>query len=176
MSRGKLIAIGILSVVLLAVIVVQFGGDKRRVVSKSSPRFNAGRRKSSAEQTAAPVASPARSAIEWPALSIAQVISHNPFALPDTLRPEGGAWANGENSETTAIDMPPNILEMRRRRVELLASLRRQGVDMILMTPQGRVARVGDLSLRVGDVVEGLKVQQINSTGIVFVEEPGAEE
>ncbi len=57
---------------------------------------------------------------------------------------------------------------MKRRQVEFMTNLQAKGVDMILRSPRGSVARIGDLSLRVGDVHEGLRVEEIGHNGIVF--------
>ncbi len=103
------------------------------------------------------------------------MIASNPFALPEILRPlredsgtlSPGLGAGEAEATVTAIE-EAEVREMRRRQAEFMASLRAQGVDMILRSPRGSVARIGELSLRVGDIHEGLIVDEIGENGVVF--------
>ncbi len=178
LTPGKAVLIGVLSVVFLCVIVSQFGGKKKSTAAVS-PRS---RRSASRSQPATESAQPAavapvskRSEMPWPTFQVEQVVASNPFALPAELIEDGqdestltAGPPTGEDAVSVAAVESAQIREMRRRRVDFLASLRATGVDMILRSPRGSVARVGDMSLRVGEVYEGLKVEAISQDGIVF--------
>ena len=175
-SPAKLGLIIVLSVVLLVMIVVQFGGrwahnatakHKQRAEEVTEDAVAVADNRQPVEST------PDNEPSDWPTFRISQVMGHNPFALPEALRPAADPDQQAGQIEAVVTSLlDPFQTKMRRRRDEFVASLQEQGVDMILMTPQGRVARVGELTLRVGDVVEGLRVQEINRNGVVFVEQP----
>ncbi|MBC8356455.1 MAG: hypothetical protein H8E66_31125 [Planctomycetes bacterium] len=174
LTPGKGIAIGILSVVLLVVIVTQFGEKKKRSAVKPRARKSANESKGSQSPTP-PVASSKRSENPWPVFEVAEVVASNPFLLPDVLRPKREdtetltpSPEEGESEATVAAVESAEVRELRRRQAEFMASLRSKGVDMILRSSRGSVARVGDVSLRIGDVFEGLRVEEIGQDGIVF--------
>lgn len=175
LSPAKLGLIIVLSLVLLAVIGSQmFGGNKpARSAAQRRPRHteNASVDSAPPAQTASP-APASGSEPAWPLFTVQQAAAYNPFALPQSLQPPLPSPATALESVEPATSLrAPDVREMRRRQAELMATFREQGVDMILTTPEGVVARIGQHSLRVGDVVEGLRVSEINAGGIVFVEE-----
>jgi len=177
LTPGKAIMIGVLTVVLLIVIVTQFGGKKkivavetrsRRTVSESSESTSSGATTGASIPTK-------RSEKPWPTFDVAAVVASNPFMLPEVLLGGGEATKNltatsetGETAESLAALESAKVREMRRRQAEFMTSLRAKGVDMILRSPRGSVARIGDLSLRVGDIHEGLRVEEIGQNGVVF--------
>jgi len=173
LTPGKTIMIGVLAVVLLVVIVTQFGGKKkvvavetrsRRTVSESSEATSSG----SATSALVP---PKRSEKPWPTFDVAAVVASNPFMLPEVLFGDGEATVaseGGASEESLAASEAVRVQEMHRRQAQFMTSLRTKGVDMILRSPRGSIARVGDLSLRVGDVHEGLRVEEIGQNGVIF--------
>ena len=177
LTPGKTILIGVLAVVLLVVIITQFGGKKkivavetrsRRAVSESSESTSSG----STTDESIPSK---KSEKPWPTFDVAAVVASNPFMLPEVLFDDGEAAKNltattelGETAESLAARESAKAREMRRRQVQFMTSLRAKGVDMILRSPRGNVARIGDLSLRVGDVHEGLRVEEIGHNGVIF--------
>lgn len=177
LSPGKAIVIGILAVVLVFVIVAQFGGKQQRVATPPTARPSARQRSESTTTSTQPAPAPALNRPEsvWPTFDVAEIVASNPFVLPEALRPRREAVTNltsssepGEAEESVAAVEPAEAREMRRRQAEFMASLRAKGVDMILRSPRGSVARVGGLSLRVGDVHEGLRVEAIDQDRVVF--------
>lgn len=182
LTPGKTILIGILSVVLLLVVVMQFGGRKRRGAAPPVARQAASKRAESTRSPAQAAAAtePQRSATQrsenpWPTFNVAEVVASNPFMLPEVLQPRRQTAqtltpspAAGETEVIVPAIEVARVREMRRRQAEFMAGLREQGVDMILRSPRGSVARIGAMSLRVGDVHEGLRVVEIGTNGVVF--------
>lgn len=174
-TPGKAVAIGILSVVLLVVIVSQFGGKEKSAALRPRPRRSASERPDPRTEPVTPTAGNKQPQQPWPTFEIAEVVASNPFALPEALRPRREATKTltarsetGEATENAVAIEAAEVRELRRRQAEFIASLRVVGVDMIISSPRGSVARIGDLSLRVGDVHEGLRVAEIGRDGIVF--------
>jgi hypothetical protein len=172
---GKTIAIGVLAVALLIAIACQFG---RRKEPKAQPDAEQTASKNLAAPTSSATAAPAatpRAENPWPTFNVAEVVASNPFMLPEVLRPRREATQTltpsaepGEAEEDIAAIESAGVRELRRRQAEFMASLRATGVDMILRSRRGSVARIGELSLRVGDVHEGLRVEAIGQNGVVF--------
>jgi len=94
-----------------------------------------------------------------------------PDAILERRQTAGILTASSQGGEAeldvTAIEAA-EIQELRSRQAQFMASLRAKGVDMIIRSPRGSVARIGDLSLRVGDVHEGLRVEEIGQRGVLF--------
>ncbi|HUG71561.1 MAG TPA: hypothetical protein VMM76_27705 [Pirellulaceae bacterium] len=175
LTTGKCISIGILAVVLLVVIAANFGGRKESVGAASHVRRAARENPESTGLATSNAPGTERSEKPWPTFDVAAVIASNPFALPEVLRPGSQAMTTltansqtGEAESNIAAVESADVREMRRRQSEFMASLRAKGVDMILESSRGSVARIGDLSLRVGDVHEGLRVEKIGKSGVVF--------
>ena len=177
----KAVAIGVLSVALLVVIVMQFGDKNKRVARQprgSRTRSTQETSSTPAEQTSS-VSTPTRAAGSWPEFNISNVVASNPFKLPAMLAPKVEAATTLTATQEAAV-AELNVAaaeeaedhELRLRQAEFMASLRSKGVDMILRSPRGSVARIGDLSLRVGDVHEGLRVAEISDGGVVFAPSP----
>ncbi len=175
-APGKMIAIGILSVMLLLAIVAQFGRRKKDVAEPAAPQTAAeNSADETSSETAAPVVATPREETTWPTFNLAKVVASNPFTLPEALRPAREAVTTltpnsepWEDKASIAASESDGVREMRRRQAEFMTSLRSKGVDMILRSPRGSVARIGELSLRVGDVHEGLRVEAIGTNGVVF--------
>ena len=178
LTLGKAVLIGGLSVVLLGVIVAQFSGKKHDATLQSPSRL------SPEEQSTAPTSSSVatasasnenRAETPWPTFNVTEVVSSNPFMLPEVLVPRRetaqdltSSSALGKAEATVRAFESAELREMRRQQAEFIAGLRAKGVDMILRSPRGSVARVGELSLRVGDIYEGLRVEEIGENGVVF--------
>ena len=56
------------------------------------------------------------------------------------------------------------------QRTELLHNLRKRGVDIVLISDETRAVMVGSRTLRVGDVLDGFIIAEINNDGIVLAE------
>ena len=60
--------------------------------------------------------------------------------------------------------------EAARLREELLAELRGDGVNLVVISEDGQVAKIGEKRIRVGDIIRGFRVVQIAADGIELVE------
>jgi hypothetical protein len=138
---------------------------------------------------------------KWPQISAAEASEFDPFAFPLALSKSSSQSAHSrsalqslqvESSEHSANSnltehvggkSPPSggagLAESRpealKRRLEeqqaVAAELQRRGVGLVFQTSQGSVARLGDLEVRVGDVLNGLRVVEINADGIRLIPE-----
>ena len=174
LTPGKLGAIILLSIVLLVVIIVQFSGNDSTPIVAKKKRAATGSTDVISAKPDSEEEQDEHQAQRWPEIPRAEVLLHDPFGLPTFLDPnaqsqvEGGA-AGGAGSEAGQVSD-------QQRRTELLASLRSSGVDMVLMGSHGKVAHIGDLKVREGDLLEGLRVVEIHSRGIVLKRELPPEE
>jgi hypothetical protein len=166
LTPGKLGLIIVLAIVFLVVIVIQFGGpDKSTGVAARKSKADAPAESASSREQTTSAEQPSNL---WPAYEVDDLLNHNPFSLPQELQPPEAP----EIAETREdVPVESRIRGLRRRQADLMASLREQGVDMVLVTPHGRVARVGPTTFREGDLVEGLVVKEISAAGIIFVQE-----
>lgn len=136
---------------------------------------------------------------KWAPMSLADATAFDPFAFPIALSKGKTAASNSEpllqplqleSAAQTATAHPPESSASKsnpsegdgradsrtpeaKRRLEeqraIAAELQRRGVGVILRTSTGSIARIGDLELRVGDVVNGLRVAEIGPQGVRFV-------
>jgi hypothetical protein len=172
LTPSKLILIVVLFAILLIVIAVQF--------SNSSPRglaVDKTRSPTPAADSLAPGPATQRIPVKpvalWPQITRAEALLHDPFQLPQLLRSEVGRGQRDDQEEDTGSFAAE--LSRHRRQLARIASFRSRGVDMVLVTAQGRVARLGELSVREGDLVEGFRVVKIHSRGIVLAADAGEE-
>jgi hypothetical protein len=89
---------------------------------------------------------------------VPKVMTH-PVALATTLPP-----IEQEKQQTAALSVE--------KRRESLAKVLSQRVSLIVETPRGPAARLGSKLVRVGDNIEGFKVEQITKDGIDLSREP----
>ena len=135
---------------------------------------------------------------KWPQISVVEASRFDPFAFPEwmasrsanprtSLQPlqigSSGQSTNPDSTELSGGKTSPSSngllaesrpQEMKRRLEEqqaVAAELQRRGVGIVYQTSQGSVARLGDLEVRVGDVLNGLRVVEINADGIRLVSE-----
>ena len=178
----KLGLIVVLSVVLLAVLGYQLVGPKpsppalrdalerRRTAKEGSPVEARGVAPN--RPVVAPVNPQARPK-RWETVSLSDALLWDPFALPPALRLALRKGQPAESAAAPEVDQREQNrrLELQRRREATLAALREKGVGMILATRDGSVATVGSRQVKVGDVLDGLRVVEIGPSGIVLVEE-----
>jgi hypothetical protein len=170
----KMAIIGLLAVVLLAIVLVQFTGSKpgldlTKIRGAKGTPSPAGEGPANRSGGPAPAAAPAGKPAKWQGIPRSEVVLHDPFALPAKLRPGSIAGENAKDGGTSRGGESAD--ELQRRRDALFATLREKGVGMILSTPQGPTATIGTLQLRVGDIIEGLRVAKIGPQGVEFVED-----
>ncbi len=132
-------------------------GVDRPAVSAAPPR--------TAEPTASPVQAPlALPAIagekeakrqSLPQISAEEAGAYDPFA-PPSWSPAAVSLLAGDAAG--AID----------NTAERFQAIRSRGVAMILVSPDGNAAQLGDRTLRVGDSIDGFEVVDITAEGVVF--------
>jgi hypothetical protein len=185
----KLILVGVLSVVLIGVVYLQFGS------SPPTPAVAAGsaaRRPVAAAQSSAPQAAivPSASAVKkeqatpadasvikadissnWQAANLASVVKYDPFALPASFpqRPKPG------DEEKTAQETvkTEDAKAVEAARVEAIKAvqaqfveLQHQGVRIVMLRQDKYVALVGERTIHVGDEIDGFTVIAIDASGI----------
>lgn len=152
-TPGKLALIGVLSLVLVGVIVMQLPeGDPTQVAAHaaSSPAPSGAKTKQQVSTpTNATIANKETKELQpWPQADLSELLSRDPFALP--------TWAVQEK-EAAAKQQPSELVE-----------LQKQGASIVMITKDGKSATIGDQKVRIGDVLEGYRVTDITSQGIVL--------
>lgn len=177
-SPLKLVLAAVLAVVFVVVVAVQFGGlsggdevgttgSDRREDRQRPPR----RAVIDANVPASPQPAEAdRPAPQWPVLRLADVLEHDPFAVPAAflgLQRADEASPREPHTETAA-----RREELMRRQAEqkrILDALRQEGVKAIVGSPRhGHAAIVGSQTVRVGDLLSGFRVSAVEPDGVVL--------
>lgn len=185
-TPGKLVIIGVLSVVLVGVLYFQLSGDDSPpIVKRRSPRT---------ESTSTPTESSPENQnrtqttnrAKWPEIPRAEVAEFNPFAIPEALSPPAhepeadphslqvaGTSQSSPSSESIQpdsnseeparkIDEPDararaQARKSRKKKMQATAqALQQQGVGLVMTTSAGAVAKIGEQEVRVGDVINGV--------------------
>jgi len=190
LTRGKAILIGILGIVLVVILYMQFG--RRELTSSGGhtayrpPRRYGG--------TAAAVAvKPANTAVaitskeeaiavqpidesHWKAPVLANVIAYDPFRLPDMFPHPVRSLAGSKTSSKADLAAAAKA-EIEKRRAEALGKLhtkmkelKRRGVTLILGEGDQYTAMIDDRMLHVGDKIDGFTVIAIDDENGVVIE------
>jgi hypothetical protein len=190
LTRGKAVLIGVLSIVLMVVLYVQYGkyagGSDDAEVVATRP---SGQKLSSTETTAPAVPSDEAQAdtqaallefdqSKWKPPELSKVIAYDPFALPAGFpRPQATGALNLVEGET---DLTAE--EKSKRLADALAALRMQldelkerGVHVIVGQKDQYVAMIGDRQIHVGDEINGFTVTKIDPKEGVRVERKSVE-
>lgn len=182
----KLTLIGVLAVVLVGVLYVQYGrsdSEAAPVVRKTSAAR--GPRTARTTRKTVPKPSPAERPDKliyptddgpWSAPGVVPnletVVQYDPFALPATFpQPESAVvGAKPSEDDTAAVndeELNKERLAGRLEQIQVdLEQLRQQGVQVILTEGDEFVAMIGDQTIRVGDVIGGFKVVAIDLSGV----------
>jgi hypothetical protein len=170
----QLVVIGVLGVILVAVLIGQFGGASgtpgdagaKDGSEPPAPKINqsADRKPRTDSATGSPEATAAKPAAPaWPKLTAEAAAQHDPFALPEPLARQ---ITEGQRAPS---DRKPNASPPRREAsAEKVAALRSKGTNVIVRGERGAAAMIGNRVVRVGDVVEGYRVVSIDLQGIVL--------
>jgi hypothetical protein len=177
-SRGKLILIAVLAVILVLVVAVQFGGKsgaKETTESESADEASApepAAQPSAADDEAAPKR-PQTVEISrpWPEWKLADVLEHDPFATPELLgRRDNRSDRNADlEREAEAAARREAIAQRRAEQDRLAEQLQKEGVRALVGSSRnGRAAIVGSKTVRVGDVLGEFQVIAIEPDGVVL--------
>jgi hypothetical protein len=190
LTRGKTILIGVLAVVFLIVLYVQFGGSSEKSTA-AAPTYRPPR-PAVAVQSATPETKPVTPAVakattsaptgkqkdttnvsiisetHWKAPPVATIIAYDPFALPPSFpQPPkvatGGKSADGKDLiAAAAADDAKRAADAAEQLHLQLQQLIEQGVHAVFSEGNQYVAVVGDRVLRVGDEIDGFTVTAID--------------
>jgi hypothetical protein len=182
----KLVLIGVLSLVLVGVLYLQFGGSKKPK-SAAKPRQSAAEKSSAkksselAKEKGAPIRSDRKlvgSLSQWKSPELAAVVVYDPFALPAAF-PRPAATVSTEVVAAKNASSPAELAKQRKAAEDLqqkmqaqLESLKHQGVHVIIKGRDEYVAVIGDQEIRVGDEINGFKVLAIDSNSVRVAWEP----
>ncbi len=168
-TPGKLVLIGVLAVVFIVVLIVQFGGD-----SSADPPAAVGpetapppQRQNPAIAQRRPTTKPDEAPTPWPVLECDEVIGYDPFSPPATLV--------DETSSSQDIAHESSDSKRKAQQEQTLKVLQSEGVKAVYGGgPQGMIAVVGSETVRIGDVLGGFRVVAIGPNGISLkpVEQP----
>ena len=186
LTRGKAILIGVLAIVLLGVLYIQYGrsgGDEafEPVVSTATSVTPASRPARSLSTNAA--TSHAESdgdtqagllefdQAKWKSPKLSAVIAYDPFALPSGFPqpPEIGAdprLASAEIDAPTAAEEAQELADALEELQTQLEDLKQRGVHVIVSQNDQYVAMIGDRTLHVGDEIHGFTVTEIDPDGV----------
>lgn len=182
----KLAVIGVLAVVLVGVLYMQFGGSLGRAtvdqdVSARAPRGpgqGASARHGEAEDMTTESGAKQEwllASVErrpWKAPALGDVVRYDPFALPAAFPQPAATGVVGIGMAEAGVESADaNSEELRRAEAiaavqAKLQELQQRGVRVII---QGRrqAAVIGDRTVHVGDDVDGFTVKAIKSDGVV---------
>lgn len=173
-TPGKLALVAVLAVVLVGVLTVQVQNmatpvatAERRAAPRQRPAAGPPKSQAAARAKADAAAMPFDEATApWPDLSLEEVIAHDPFAVPAWIKPP---------PETPDLVETPDQKQQRQfaqqqqqEKAAALAKLRQQGTRIVVLTDGDKVARIGEHSVRIGDTIEGFRITDITTAGVVL--------
>lgn len=173
-TRGKAILIGVLAVILGMVLVSQTltpgTAEKGPATRGRKPRAAMGRaaksaptRNDSTVNRRPSNALPGGTA-DWPIRNAVLVSAHDPFLKP--------AWADETAPPPRAVvsqsTLDANVAEKKR---EVLDSLRRRGVQLVMSDGNQKIAIIDGRPFRVGDELDGFRISDISDQGVTLFEQ-----
>ncbi len=175
-SRLKLAVIAILCVLLLAVLYVQFGGTKQSTqTSEKQPAADdsaEGRQRT--RRTPRPIAvaneSPSAARSTWPALTLSEILQHNPFDLPHSLTEDLSSSVD-EAADEAEEELNRQQEEARQRLAKqqaFLGKFQNSGMTVYFEDTHGSAAIIGSRRVRPGDIIEGFLVVEVLPDGVIL--------
>jgi hypothetical protein len=190
LTRGKTILVGILSVVLVVILYVQFGksGEKSgaepagyrppRAIVAIQPATSSAANTVTLAAAKGPTtndnndaAAPIIDATRWKSPQVSSVMAYDPFALPAAFpQPtlSGGNKAKDGQAllaEAAAAEAKRLADEVEKLHMEL-EELRQRGVHVIVREGDQYAAVIGDRMLHVGDKINEFTVMAIDLDGV----------
>lgn len=170
-AKGALVA-GLL--LLLAVIwgpqILSFDGGASAPSSKitaqstgkASRRSPSGTsaKKGTALSTVTPAVSSSKR--EIPVIGASEAGAYDPFRVPSWSPAAAMIAQRSTGQENDSSFLTEEELEQR------ASSLRQAGVAMVLVSSTGRIAKIGDQTVQVGDEIDGFRVMKITAEGVVL--------
>lgn len=163
-TRGKLALVGILAVMLVTVMWHNFAGSEPPANAKNTrPTTPQREAKAAVKPSASLKPAPtkpeqvAKTPRVWPKHSLEKVARHDPLTKP--------MWyLVAQAAETGSPDASLA------RSAQVLEELKKESTKIVVISGGERIATIGELSLRVGDTIEGFQVTEITTDGIVLTE------
>lgn len=159
--------IAVLAVALVTVIVLQLPESKpaarQSEPNKERPRQGIAQSNNTPKSPANSTVDPSRGMVvkSWPRISLETVLQKDPFARPE--------WARVTTRIAPQdVSTSNDTSEARRAQFAMLKTLKQQGVSMVILDGDQRVAKLGTHEIRVGDEIGGFRVAEINMDGIVL--------
>lgn len=188
LTRGKLILVAVLAVILMGVLYKQFGGSAStglqthsasdslpesyerpatRVAGNSKPTRPAAK---AAEVATTPVRLNSVDQPAWKTPALERVIQYDPFALPAAFpKPErlaGGTGASPDGSIDAAGADAARLADAVTKLQTELEQLKQRGVHVIVRERDEYVALIGDRTIHVGEEINGFTVTAIRPDGV----------
>ncbi len=169
-TPGKLVLIAVLAIVLVVVLVVQFGGDAeptaanaKRPLARRRPALPVVKASLAPRPVVTPHVVTTTTAVKhWSPIPMEEIRQYDPFALPSWGQVAQAAPA--EQSSNPATNQDPRDAERR----TALAKLMQQGVSIVVVNGDRRTATIGERTVAVGDTLLGYRVKAITATGVVL--------
>jgi len=185
LSRGKATLIGVLAVMLVAVLYLQYGRSgepsaaasramrtRPRPTSKRSPGTMVKKNQSDSGLPKAVAA--AVDEARWKSPKIEDVVDYDPFALPAAFpKPRAMEPTNGSSQQLAAAAAADNAKKLAEAVAQLemqLQELKQRGVQVIVRERDQYAAMIGDRLVHVGDEINGFTVTSIDPGSGVRVE------
>jgi hypothetical protein len=193
LTRGKAILIGVLAVVLLVILYVQFGGAGKKPTSTVAyrpprtavavqPASSASNQltpavaklQSNAEASNEAAVAPVIDAAHWKSAKLETIVAYDPFALPAAFpqppkKVAAGTTAKDNLIAAAAADEAKRLADAVEKRVKELQELKERGVHVIVGEGDQYVAWIGERKLHVGDEINGFTVTAIDPNGGVYI-------
>ena len=193
LTRGKAILIGVLSIVLVVILYVQFGGGGEKpggeavgyrpprpavavqpgssaanpvtlASAKTPSNIQAGKDKDA-------VAAPPIDVARWKSPKLETIVAYDPFALPPAF-PQPPKVAAGSKASAdgliaaAAADDAKKLADAVEKLHMQLEELKQRGVHVIVREGDQYVAVIGERKLHVGDKINGFTVTAIDPDGV----------
>lgn len=153
-TPGKLALIAVLAVVLVVVVVGQFP-KKPNVAARPAETVTAAANLQKAIVDDQPLSvDDLSNSRPWPEFSLKESVVYDPFKKPD--------WIAVESVATTTEDESNDP--------EALSRLQKLGASIVVITDQGKTATIGTQQVQVGDILEGYRITDITTEGVVLKE------
>lgn len=159
-TRGQLALIGVLSIVLVMVIAVQFSGSSSS--KRSHPKTESNRSPGSTVATAtidSQQSAPDEMPREWPELSVDAVAQFDPLATPVWYQQAFAVEKRLTEQQVQQAETEPLQLE----------DMQATGAQIVLISGGQRIAKVGDQRVEIGDRIDGYQVSDIDNRGITLI-------
>lgn len=192
LTRGKAITIGVLALVLVVVLYLQYGStgaESTNMPSAYKPRrpvveaptdlpSPAATEKKGQQVTSGPRVAVAAVVDEsrWKSPNLTEVVDYDPFALPLAFPQPQTVEANGANAKNliaeAAEDDKQKLAELVAQQQMEWQELKQRGVHVIVRQHDEYVAVIGDQTVHVGEEILGYTVTRIDSQGVHVERKP----